>query len=82
MIFHVYEIYFSLDNLLSFLLLVLPQELKKCNGGNFPLPRMGLIKIKTFCFLKFTIKEKQRYYFANKVSSSQGYGFSCGHVWM
>ena len=21
-------------------------------------------------------------YFANKVSSSQGYGFSCGHVWM
>ena len=26
--------------------------------------------------------EKQRYYFANKGSSSQGYGFSCGHVWM
>ena len=26
--------------------------------------------------------EKQRHYFANKVSSSQGYGFSCGHVWM
>ena len=25
---------------------------------------------------------KQRYYFANKVLSSQGYGFSCGHVWM
>ena len=21
-------------------------------------------------------------YFANKVLSSQGYGFSCGHVWM
>ena len=21
-------------------------------------------------------------YFANKGSSSQGYGFSCGHVWM
>ena len=25
---------------------------------------------------------KQRHYFANKGSSSQGYGFSCGHVWM
>ena len=26
--------------------------------------------------------EKQSYYFANKGPSSQGYGFSCGHVWM
>ena len=26
--------------------------------------------------------EKQRHYFANKGSSSQGYGFSCGNVWM
>ena len=26
--------------------------------------------------------EKQRHYFANKVPSSQGDGFSCGHVWM
>ena len=26
--------------------------------------------------------KKQRYYFANKVSSSQGYGFSSSHVWM
>ena len=25
---------------------------------------------------------KSRDYFANKGSSSQGYGFSCGHVWM
>ena len=25
---------------------------------------------------------KGRDYFANKGSSSQGYGFSCGHVWM
>ena len=23
-----------------------------------------------------------KHYFANKGSSSQGYGFSCGHVWM
>ena len=26
--------------------------------------------------------QKQRHYFANQDSSSQGYGFSCGHVWM
>ena len=26
--------------------------------------------------------QKQRHYFANKVKSSQGYGFPCGHVWM
>ena len=25
---------------------------------------------------------KKRHYFANKGPSSQGYGFSCGHVWM
>ena len=25
---------------------------------------------------------KSRQYFANKGPSSQGYGFSCGHVWM
>ena len=26
--------------------------------------------------------KKQRHYFADKVPSSQGYGFSSGHVWM
>ena len=26
--------------------------------------------------------KKQSHYFANKGLSSQGYGFSCGHVWM
>ena len=26
--------------------------------------------------------KKQRHYFANKCSSSQGYGFSSSHVWM
>ena len=26
--------------------------------------------------------KKQRYYFANKGPCSQGYGFSCSHVWM
>ena len=30
---------------------------------------------------KLDIK-KQRHYFANKGLSSQGYGFSSGHVWM
>ena len=29
-----------------------------------------------------SILKKQRHYFANKGSSSQGSGFSCGHVWM
>ena len=28
------------------------------------------------------LSKKQRHYFANKGPSSQGYGFSCGHVWM
>ena len=26
--------------------------------------------------------KKRRHYFANKGPSSQGYGFSCGHVWI
>ena len=29
-----------------------------------------------------SIFKSQRYYCAKKGSSSQGYGFSCGHVWM
>ena len=29
-----------------------------------------------------SILKKQNHYFANKGLSSQGYGFSCGHVWM
>ena len=29
-----------------------------------------------------TAYQKQRHYFANKGPSSQGYGFSSGHVWM
>ena len=27
-------------------------------------------------------RKKQRHYFVNEGPSSQGYGFSCGHVWM
>ena len=29
-----------------------------------------------------SILKNQRHYFANKGPSSQGYGFSSGHVWM
>ena len=29
-----------------------------------------------------SVLKKQRHYFSNKGLSSQGYGFSCGHVWM
>ena len=29
-----------------------------------------------------SIFKSQRHYFVNKGPSSQGYGFSCGHVWM
>ena len=29
-----------------------------------------------------SIIQKQRHYFANKGPSSQGYGFSSGHIWM
>ena len=29
-----------------------------------------------------SVLKKQRHYFANKGPSSQGYGLSCGHVWM
>ena len=42
-----------------------------------------------FIFLGFKVTEggdchikKQRHYFANKDLSSQGYGFSSGHIWM
>ena len=36
---------------------------------------------KTYNQLRQHVK-KQRYYFSNKGPSSQGYGFSSGHVWM
>ena len=34
------------------------------------------------CLFNKLLAVKQRHYFANKDPSSQGYGFSCGHVWM
>ena len=40
------------------------------------------MKLKDACFLGKKHIQKQRHYFANKGPSSQGYGFSSGHVWM
>ena len=46
------------------------------------------MKLKDVCFLEEKLDQprqhikKQRYYFANKGSSSQSYGFSSSHVWM
>ena len=50
------------------------------------------MKLKEACFLKEKLCQsydrprlqikKQRHYFANKGPSSQGYGFSSGHIWM
>ena len=38
--------------------------------------------VSTYDAVALVWSQKQRHYFANKGSSSQGYGFSCGHVWM
>ena len=45
------------------------------------------MKLKDACSLEEKLRpiyhiKKQRYYFANNGPSSQGYGFSSGHVWM
>ena len=46
------------------------------------------IKLKDACSLKKSYNQprqhikKQRHYFVNKGPSSQGYGFSSGHVWV
>ena len=42
------------------------------------------MKLKDACSLEEKLQhiKKQRQYFANKGLSSQGYGFSSGHVWM
>ena len=39
-------------------------------------------EIKRHLLLGRTAMKKQRHYIANKCPSSQGYGFSSGHVWM
>ena len=44
--------------------------------------RRLLLGRKVMTNLDSTDIQKQRHYFANKGLSSQGYGFSSGHVWM
>ena len=39
-------------------------------------------EIKRRLLLGRKVMKKQRYYFSNKGLTSQGYGFSSGHVWM
>ena len=49
------------------------------------LEMMGILVILTdeIVYFKYVVYiKKQRHYFANKGLSSQGYGFSSGHVWM
>ena len=44
--------------------------------------RRLLLRRKVMTNLAEVTGQKQRHYFANKGPSSQGYGFSSGHVWM
>ena len=57
--------------------------LRVATGGTLHPPSDVYVRSLLCPFLYF-IKhiKKQRHYFANKGQSSQGYGFSSGHVWM
>ena len=44
--------------------------------------RRLLLGRKVMTNLDSIIKSRERHYFADKGPSSQGYGFSSGHVWM
>ena len=44
--------------------------------------RQLLLGRKAMTNLDSILKSRDIHYFANKGPSSQGYGFSCGHVWM
>ena len=44
--------------------------------------RRLLLGRKVMSNLDSIFKSRERHYFANKGPSSQGYGFSSGHVWM
>ena len=48
---------------------------------HLPLGRKVMTNLDSILKTRQHIKN-QRHYFANKSSSSQGYGFSCGHIWM
>ena len=70
------------------------EKVETVSDFNFWAPRslqmvIAAMKLKDACSFERkvmtnldSIIKKQRYYFANKVPSSQGYGFSSGHVWM
>ena len=53
-------------------------EIKRC----LLLGRKVMTNILKYVILIIKIIKKQRHYFANKGPSSQGYGFSSGHVWV
>ena len=44
--------------------------------------RCLLLGRKVMTSLDSMLKSRERHYLANKGLSSQGYGFSCAHVWM
>ena len=49
---------------------------------NYDQPKHSQSSFLCNCILNRQHIKKQRHYFANKSPSSQGYGFSSGHVWM
>ena len=49
---------------------------------NHEIKRLLLLGRKAMTNLDSVFIKKQRHYFVNKHLSSQGYGFSSGHVWM
>ena len=51
-------------------------------GFNHEIKRCLLLGRIAMTQLDSILKSRERYYFANKGLSSQGYGFSSGHVWM
>ena len=63
-----------------------PHCKRACGMGENVTASFGNISttVKKMCLLLSPLLhiEKQRHYFANKGPSSQGYGFSSGHVWM
>ena len=69
------------------------KQWKQCQTLFFWAPKSlqmvtAAMKLKDACSLEEKYDQprqhikKQRHYFASKGLSSQGYGFSCGHVWM
>ena len=53
-----------------------------CSNPTLPLPKRHLLLGSKVMTNLDSILKKHRYYFTNKGPSSQGYGFSRGHVWM